>query len=95
MSFQKRLTITHRIWLTDTHRELPEAQFEGFDISADQYPDEAWRPGAVSLHEWDAFQPPPNELAGKFDIVTVRLFLLVIRDRDPSDVVENLAKLLS
>ena len=31
-------------WLLDVHRDFPTAQLEGFDISKDQYPHQAWIP---------------------------------------------------
>ena len=82
------------VWLLDLARQLPGRQLEGFDISLAQCPPIAWLPGDISLQAWDMFTEPPKELIGKFDIVHLRLLLLVVRDNDPAPIIANAAKML-
>lgn len=84
-----------RIWLIDLNRQLPSAQLDGFDISAEQYPPKQWLPTNLSLSTLDIFPPVPEELIGKYDIIHVRLFILVVRDDDPTPILRNLISMLS
>lgn len=40
------------------------------------------------------FENPPDHLLGQFDIVHVRLIMLVIKDNDSASVIRNLYRLL-
>ena len=82
------------IWAVDVHRQHPRLQLDGFDISIDQYPPRDWLPGAISLNRLDVFQPIPTQWAGKYDIVNVRLFMLVINAGDARQVLTNLMTML-
>ena len=84
-----------RIWLTDLAKELPRAHLHGFDNVVDGFPPREWLPENVRLEQLDIFQPIPKTLLGQYDIVHVRLFMLVIRNDDPGPVLENLVRLLS
>ena len=81
------------VWLLEIAREYPKIQCVGLDISLTQCPPEQWLPQNVTLQQWDMFQDPPPHLFGTFDIVHVRLVLLVI-DKDPLPTIRNLTKLL-
>ena len=81
-------------WLLDVAREHPTAQCDGFDISLAQAPPAAWLPGNVSLREWDFHEKPPEEALGQYDVVHIRLVILVIGKGDPVPVLRNLALLL-
>jgi hypothetical protein len=81
--------------VTDVKRELPHAIIDGFDISLDQAPTQEMMPNDTSVRVWDATQPPPSELVGAYDIVNVRLFLVVVKNNDPLPVLRNIVQLLS
>ena len=91
---QARLKLI-RILLNHLHEELPEARLDGYDISAAQYPPEAWLPTKVTLSTLDIFQDVPIELEGQFDVVHLRAFLAVVKNNDPTPILQNLIKLLS
>ena len=84
-----------RIWLTDVNKELPLAQLHGFDKTVDDFPPRQWLPENVILQQLDIFEPIPELLHGQYDIVHVRLFMLVIHNDDPGSMLENLVRLLS
>ncbi len=83
------------IWLTDFSKELPLAQLHGFDEIADGFPPREWLPENVRLEQLNVFRPIPETLLGRYDIVHVRFFILVIENNDPGPVLENLMRLLS
>lgn len=60
----------------------------------DQYPPQQWLPPNVSLRGLDICASIPNELLGKYDVIHVRHFLLVVED-DPKSLLKNLVALLS
>ena len=83
------------IWLLEVAKQLPStAKFTGFDISADQFPHEAWLPGNVTFSVADASKPPASEFQGKFDVVHLRLFSLVVENNDPTPFIDHCLSLL-
>ena len=80
-------------WLLEVAREFPQAQCDGFDISTIQCPPSEWLPANVVLREWNIFEPPPADLVGKYDVVHIRLVVLVIA-KEPVPTIRNLAMLL-
>ena len=83
------------IWMLDLTPSLPaNVSLDGMDISLVQAPPTAWLPPNVSLREWDLFSPVPADLVGKFDVVHIRLVLLVIQNNDAAPAIRNLAALL-
>lgn len=82
------------IWLIDLNRQLPLSCFDGFDVSADQYPPKEWLPANLSLETLDIHKEIPEELKGKYDIVHVRLFLTVVKNDDPLPILKNLMDML-
>ena len=84
-----------RIWLTDVNKELPLAQLHGFDKTVDGFPPHQWLPQYIILQQLDIFKTIPETLLGQYDIVHVRLFMLVIQNDDPGPMLENLVRLLS
>ena len=82
-------------WLIDVNRLLPSAHLDGFDISKDQYPNNAWLPAQISLQELDIMKPIPFSLQNQYDIVHVQLFLCVVQRDGPEHVLKQLYKLLS
>ena len=84
------------IFLAELASELPTtAVLDGFDISAGQYPPLNWYPKNVTLSTLDIFQPVPEELKGKYDVVHLRFFMCVANDDDVQVVVNHLAEMLS
>ena len=61
----------------------------------DGFPPRQWLPENVILQQLDIFEPIPETLIGQYDIVHVRLFMLVIQNDDPGPLLENLVRLLS
>ena len=84
-----------RIWLTDVNKELPLAQLHGFDKTVDGFPPNQWLLENVILQQLDIFKQIPETLLGQYDIVHVRLFMLVIQNDDPEPMLEDLVCLLS
>ena len=83
------------IWLLDLAKSLPSTQLDGFDVSAAGYPPKPWLPNNVSLNIWNAFEVPHEDYQGKYDLVHLRLFQIVIDNNDPSLLLQNCIKLLS
>ncbi|QSZ29229.1 hypothetical protein DSL72_003741 [Monilinia vaccinii-corymbosi] len=87
------------IWLLDVAKQLADsntsAQLDGFDISSAQYPPSGLLPSNVKLDILDIFEPVPEALWGKYDVVHIGLLCLVVRDCNPGPVLDNLLKLLS
>lgn len=67
----------------------------GLDINIGQSPPAPWLPKNMSMRTWSVTEEPPPELVGYFDIVQIRMFMLVIKDNDPLPVLKNVLKLLS
>lgn len=82
------------IWPLDIARTFPNAQINGFDISLQQSPPAEWLPENVTVSEWDIFSDLPAYLEGVFDVVHLRLLLLVIRNNDPRPVLKNAMTML-
>lgn len=84
------------IWLLDIAKQLhPSAELNGFDISTAGFPPQEWLPKTVTLNKLDIFHDPPDPLHNKYDLVHIRLFLRVLQDRSPEDVLEHCLKMLS
>ena len=88
-------TLSARIWIGELTRELPNARIDGFDISDEQYPPENWYGPNVTLSKLDIFQPLPEELKGKYDVVHLRFFMAVTVDDNVQVVIKNLKDMLS
>ena len=82
------------IWAIDIARDFPTAQIDGFDISLQQCPPSAWLPTNITVREWDIFSNLDSELEGTYDVVHIRLLLLVVRDNDPRPLLRNAMKML-
>lgn len=85
-----------RLWLVDLARVLPEsAHIDGFDIDLSQCPPKEWLPKNVAVHRLDCLEPLPDHLLGKYDIVHIQLFHLVVHNNDPGPIIRNLLGFLS
>lgn len=82
------------IWLLDLARDLPSAQLDGLDISLAQAPPKQWLPKNVNLRTWNAMNDVPSDLVGQYDLVHVRLLVLVVDNSDPRPMLRNLITLL-
>ncbi|OQE36939.1 hypothetical protein PENCOP_c011G01408 [Penicillium coprophilum] len=82
------------IWLLDVARSLPTATLDGFDIDLSNTPVTKWLPKHLTLHKWSLFDPVPEHLVGTYDIVHLRLLILVVQKSDPVPVIRNVARLL-
>ena len=81
------------LWPLDVAHELPTAQLHGYDVDLTQAPAAGWLPANVKISEWDIFQDPPAEAQGIYDLVHVRLLILVL-PVDPLPVIRRLHSLL-
>ena len=81
------------VWLLEVASQYPQALLDGSDISLAQAPPQKWCPKNVFFSIWDFFQEPPEEWCGIYDVVHLRLVLLVIQE-DPRAVIRNMRKLL-
>ena len=82
------------IWIMELlHHLPPTARVDGFDISASHYPAKEWLPPNVALDLLDAFEDLPENLLGRYD-VHMRTFAVIVRNNDPTRLLENLIKML-
>ena len=81
-------------WLIDVAREYPTARLDGFDIDTSQAPPEQWLPSNVTLKTWNIFDDVPEEMVGIYDVVHVRLVVLVVRKSDIRNVIRKLLRML-
>lgn len=82
------------IWLAEVAHELPNAQLDGFDIDLTQAPPKEWLPSNTRLRHGNIFDDIPDDLQGKYDIVHVRLLVLVVENSDPRPIIRNLVRML-
>lgn len=84
------------VWLMELLPHIPAStQLDGFDVSADHYPAKEWLPRNVTLDLFDAFRDVPEHLIGRYDIVHIRTFAVIVRNNDPGPLLRNLIKMLS
>ena len=85
-----------RIWLIELSKMLPSStQLDGFDVDLTQSPPRQWLPSNVAMHKLDAFSSLTQDLVGKYDIVHLRLFIVLIKHNDPVPLLRNLISMLS
>lgn len=84
------------IWLREAAQELHPSDgkisFTGFDISAEQFPDDRF-PG-IDFVVHDVVKPFPSEYHSRFDIVNVRLLSYALRGQDLYASVANIVQIL-
>jgi hypothetical protein len=77
-------------------RSLPSTvEIDGFDITDDQYPPKEWLPANVMLGTLNIFEPVPEALLGKYDLVNIRYFGLSVKNSEHLDLLKSLTSLLS
>lgn len=72
----------------------PSTELDGLDISFNQCPPREWLPRNVNLKLADVFRPPPEDLIGKYDIIHIRHFVCVVKNNDPTPLLQNLLRML-
>ncbi|KAJ5779110.1 hypothetical protein N7457_006830 [Penicillium paradoxum] len=82
------------IWLLDVAQSLPTATLDGYDIDLSNTPPIQWLPKRLTLNHWDLFDSVPKHLLGKYDIVHLRLLILVVQNSDPVPIIQNVTRLL-
>lgn len=90
------------IWLCDLIRDPAVSQYsssqslqlDGFDIDLKNAPPAEWLPPTITLREWNIFDEVPDDLIGKYDVVHLRLLVLVVQNSDPLPIIRNIFKML-
>ena len=49
----------------------------------------------MSLHSLDVFDPVPEDLVRKYDVIHVQLFVLIVKKNDPVPLLRNVLRILS
>lgn len=70
-------------------------QLDGFDITDAQFPPKEWLPPNVTLDTLNILDSIPERLLGKYDIVNIRYFALLVKENNPASLLRNLTSLLS
>ena len=73
----------------------PLSELCGYDTNLSMFPAQGWLPPNVSGFEWDAFSEVPIDAVGRFDLVHIGIFMLVIANNNPIPLLKNLMKMLS
>ncbi|MCJ1416979.1 hypothetical protein MMC32_003318 [Xylographa parallela] len=84
------------MWPIEVSKTLPPStQLDGFDISGDQFPPAEWLPANVHLSTADAFAPVPEHMVGKYDVVHLRMMVIVVKGpKELEALMSNLVLLL-
>lgn len=83
------------VWLKELAKTLPEkAELVGLDYDTTKFPTPKKLPSNVKLSYANAFEPFPEELRGRFDVVHLRLFVFAVKKGQGLPLVENLMTLL-
>jgi ubiquinone/menaquinone biosynthesis C-methylase UbiE len=83
------------IWLTEMAKTLPpNAEFVGLDFDTSKFPSASSLPPNITLRKANMYEPFPDDLLGKFDVVNVRLILFALKEGTGLDLVKNLMTLL-
>ncbi|XHG05978.1 hypothetical protein AWENTII_009191 [Aspergillus wentii] len=83
------------VWLLDIENDLPKTvNLDGFDISDSQFPPAHTLPANVHFGVLDALEDIPSKLAGRYDVVHLRMWCCVIKGNDPTQLIEAAYKLL-
>ncbi|TEY77513.1 hypothetical protein BOTCAL_0054g00290 [Botryotinia calthae] len=82
-------------WLLELSQKVsPNVRLHGFDISNELFPAKEYLPSNMNLEILDAFGPLPEHLKGKFDIVHIRVFTIVVKGGHPGVLLDNLIAML-
>ena len=84
------------VWIIEALPHFPAStHIDGFDISSEHYPAKEWVPPNVSLNLLDAYGDIPGHLVGRYDIVHLRMFGVIVKNNDPTVLLANLVTMLS
>ena len=75
--------------------QLPSTRIAAYDISDGHFPLPEYRPSNVTFDSLDFLGEIPSSMVGQFDVVHLRTWAFIIRDNDPSRLIQNASKLLS
>lgn len=70
-------------------------KLDGFDITDAQFPPKEWLPANVTLDTLNILGPIPEHLMGKYDVVNIRYFALVVKNNSTLGLLKNLISMLS
>ncbi|KAI1172873.1 S-adenosyl-L-methionine-dependent methyltransferase [Nemania sp. FL0916] len=76
------------------YSKIPDAIWEGFDISSALFPDEDTLPPNVSLSVLDIKQPFPEHMHEKYDLVQARLLTAAMQPGDWEPTIRNIFRIL-
>ncbi|KAF7620849.1 UMTA methyltransferase family protein [Aspergillus flavus] len=82
------------LWLIDVSRDFPHSRLDGLDVDLTQAPHPGWLPSNITLQHWDVFTNVPASLECQYDLVHVRLLVLVLSGVDPMPVIRRLFQLV-
>jgi SAM-dependent methyltransferase len=83
------------IFSLELAKQLPTgSKIEAYDISLAQCPPKEWWTENLSFNELDIFDPIPQHLLGKYDVVCVRHLVCVVQSKNPIPLLSALLKLL-
>ena len=90
------LIVCCRIWTTSLSTSLPPTvKLDGFDVTDAQFPPKEWLPANVTLNTLNILDPVPEYLLGKYDVVNIRYFALVVKNNNILGLLKNLISILS
>ncbi|KAJ5622191.1 hypothetical protein N7528_005423 [Penicillium herquei] len=82
------------IWALEVASQLPSSSVTAFDIAETHFPRPEFRPSNTKFALLNSLQDVPSELVGQFDVVHLRMWAFVVRNDDPSPLIQNAAKML-
>ncbi|GIJ84793.1 hypothetical protein Asppvi_003644 [Aspergillus pseudoviridinutans] len=87
------------IWLLDLLRDPVVTQYtsirlDGFDIDLTNAPPPEWLPSPITLRQLNIFDNIPSYLRGKYDVVHLRLLVLVVQNSDPLPIIHKVHQML-
>lgn len=82
------------IWPINVASEYPLATLKAFDIDCTQAPPTIWLPKNLEINALNVLEPVPVELEGAFDVIHVRLLVLVVQNSDPRPIIAVLRQML-
>ncbi|PYH71899.1 class I SAM-dependent methyltransferase [Aspergillus vadensis CBS 113365] len=86
------------IWLCDLMRDPAMTpytlQLDGLDVDLKNAPVLEWVAPSISLRQWNIFDEVPDDLRGKYDVVHLRLLVLVVQESNPLPIIDKVFQLL-
>ncbi|KAF2759647.1 S-adenosyl-L-methionine-dependent methyltransferase [Pseudovirgaria hyperparasitica] len=86
-------------WLLDLYRKMPQTMcdkvfYVGTDLSSDYLPPTGDMPQNMTFSTLDLYGDMPADFIGKFDVVHIRMFAVVVKGNDPTSLLQNVVKML-